>query len=372
MSANPLIPDLAEAARFLAALDAESNASFGFRTFDDRGGDIRLAIKCYGTLLNGIRQSSSDTKNGKACVPAQLLAYMQSLGAGAFVVPNELDGEGQLRKNVIRVRLFYVDADAAEQVARVHAFIAVTGLEPTVMVASGGIHSGVDKLQVFWRIDGCLIAKFTSGQLTLVSRVGTDSTVQDAGRVMRIPGFWHQKDAPRQTRIITLTDRAYDCRDFLRRVERQPQICNPWSARNGGKVGTHARGTPRQANTGSLTARLRVLLDRHGGLVTPAVHALLREAQAPTEGAGGNRHATLVAVVARLVQIGWPDLDIRQLVLPVVLNIWDVDPREVSGRLDGILAWTREQEAAALAAEPTLIWPSRSPAASGGAREATR
>lgn len=370
MSAFTLTPDLVEAAQFLAALDPTPDARFGFRTFADQGNDILLAVKCYGTLLSGIRQSSSPLKNGKACVPARLLAYMQSLGAGAFVVPNELDGEGQLKRNVIRVRVFYVDADTAQQVTRVRAFIAATGLEPTIMVASGGIHDSVEKLQVFWRVDGCPVTAFTNGQLTLVSRVGTDPAVQDAGRVMRIPGFDHLKGEPRRTRIISLADRTHDCRGFLERVEKQPQICDPWSTRNGGTASTRARGTARQADAGSRTARLRILLDQYGGLVTPAVHALLREAKAPTEGAGGDRHATLLAIVARLVQVGWPDADIKQLVLLVINQDWA--DGDWTDHLDSALSWVREREAAALAAEHTSTWPGRSAPASSGAGEAAR
>ena len=64
------------------------------------------------------------------------------------------------------------------------------------------------------------------------------------------------------------------------------------------------------------------MLDRYSGLITPAVRALLREAQAPGEGTPGNRHATLVTIVARLVHTRWGDDDIRQLVLPVVNAGW--------------------------------------------------
>ena len=58
----------------------------------------------------------------------RLLGFMQRLGAGVFVVPNKLDGGGQLKRNVVSVRALYVDADSRPEVERLHTFIGVTGL----------------------------------------------------------------------------------------------------------------------------------------------------------------------------------------------------------------------------------------------------
>ena len=342
-------PDLAQAGSFQLALDNNPGALFGFRTIDDSGDDPRLAVKAFGTLDRGVRQSSNPAKNGQSCHPARLLAYMQGLGAGVFVVPNELDGQGQGKGSVAGIRALWVDADSRAAVEGLHTFVARSGLIPTIVVASGGIHEGVDKLHAYWRVTGCPVADFTRAQLTLASRIGSDPAVQDVGRVMRLPGFRHQKGAPRMTRIVAQSGRAYSFPAFMDRGLAQPQICDPWAGSKGAGI--------RRAATGQLldpagpTARLRVLLDRHGGLVTPAVRALLREAVAPTEDRAGNRHATLMAVAARCVQVGWPDADIQALVQPVVIEHWGGDR---SHRLAGMLAWAREQEAAALAAAPPM------------------
>ena len=344
-----LAPDLAQAQTFLNILDPRPGAAFGFRTIDDKDDDTRLAVKASGTLDRGVRQSANPAKNGKPCCPAGLLTYMQGLGAGVFVVPNELDGQGQHKRNVTRSRAGYLDCDSRREVEAARAFVARSGLAPSIIVASGGVHDGVDKLHLYWCLDGCPVADFTHLQLTLASRTGSDPAVQDAGRVMRLPGFWHQKRTPRMTRVVEASGARYAWPGFLARVQAQPQVCDPWA---GGKGAGTRRASPGQPlDPAGPGARLRVLLDLHAGLVTPAVRALLREAKAPCDDGAGNRHATLLAVAARCVQVGWPDADIQALVQPVLVQHWGGDRRE---RLAEMLAWVRGQEAAAIAAAPPL------------------
>jgi hypothetical protein len=361
-------PDLGQAQRLLDAIDPDPAAKFGFRTVADRGDDIRLSVKAYGTLGSGARQSKDPSKNGKACRPANLLAFMQDRGVGAFFVPNKLDGAGQMQANVIAIRALYVDADTRAAVDQLHRFIDKTVVAPTALVASGGVDDGVAKLHAYWRIEGCPVTAFREAQLTLVSRLGTDPAVQDASRVMRLAGFWHQKHEPRQTRLISASNVAHDFASFIARVKAEPQICDPW-ARGAGRGHPTLRrtgGGAQSASAAGPTARLRVLLDASGGLITPAVRALLREAVAPTEGRPGNRHGTIIAVTARCIQAKWSDDDIRDLVLPVANADWgDGDWRQ---HLDDVIGWTRRQEAASVAA--AVAAPDRLSAAFGAGRAA--
>jgi RepB DNA-primase from phage plasmid len=345
-------PQLAQAWQLLAALDNDEAAQFGYRSFDDHGDDPRLAVKAFGTLDCGIRQHNDPAKNGRPCRPSRLLAYMQGLGAGAFFVVNKLDGAGQRLANVTAIRALYVDADSRPEVERLYAFIATAALTPTALVASGGVHDGVEKLQAYWRMSGCPVTEFTRAQLSLVSRIGTDPAVQDASRVMRLPGYWHQKGEPRQTHIVSI-NRAmeYEFSAFMVRVLAQPQIVDPWAGGKGIRRPTvrHA-GSGVSVSSAGTTARLRSLLDLHGGYVTPAVCALLREAKAPADGRPGNRHETLKSVVARSIVAGWPDDDIRTLVLPVINGEWGEG--DWKDHVDRLLDWTRAQESARVAAAP--------------------
>jgi hypothetical protein len=97
------------------------------------------------------------------------------------------------------------------------------------------------------------------------------------------------------------------------------------------------------------TMRLRRLLALHGGLRTPAVRALIREAIAPIGTSAGNRHDTLKAVAAHLVHAGWSDADIHALVQPSVVEHWGGNRIEPLSR---ILAWLRGQEAVAQSNAP--------------------
>jgi hypothetical protein len=209
-----LKPDLLQTARFIEAVDPAPGAPFGFRTFDDRGGDIRCAIKFHGTLDSAVRQCKNPAKNGRPCKPVCLLAFMQRLGAGIFFVPNLLDGAGQRAANVIGIRTLYVDCDTRDAVERLRNFIAATGLVPTIIVASGGVHDGVDKLHAYWRVIGCAVEDFTRSQRFLISRIGSDPAVQDPSRVMRLPGFYHQKGERRMTRILEVSGVAYNAAEF--------------------------------------------------------------------------------------------------------------------------------------------------------------
>jgi len=354
-----LRPDLRKTESALAALGIYD---FGARTFDDRHHDPRLAVKTHGPLHGGVRLCSDPKKNGRPCNTARLLTFMQSKGAGAFFVVNALDGLGQRKDNVIGIRALFVDCDDRLQVERLQTFIAETGLTPTMIVASGGVHDGVDKLQVYWRMTGCAVEDFMRYQPALISRIGSDPAVRDASRVMRLPGFYHQKREPRMTRILEISGAEYHVGTFIPRVLAYPQFCDP--SRGISRARTYRDRVGHPIDTAGPTARLRVLLDLHGGLIVPAVHALIREARAPSQGAGGNRYPTLLSIVARCAQCGWRDEGIRKLVLPVASEAWDAT--DIPEQLEGIVRWVREQEAAKLAAAPMSDRARRIAAAFGG------
>jgi hypothetical protein len=345
---NVPAPDFHAARQMLRALDPHPEAQFGFRSFDDRGDDPRLAVKAFGTLDHGTRQSSNPDKDGKACRPAQLFMFMQRLGAGVFVVPNQLDGAGQRASNVVGVRTCFADADTRQQVTQLQKFIAASGLEPTVVVASGGQDGPVDKLQGFWRVEGLPVSRFRRVQTILVSRIGSDPAVIDPARVMRLTGFYHQKREPRQSRIVSVDARiSYSALDFVQRVVAMPAVA---PIRQGqGQPTRRGRSQSAGSVTTDRTARLRVLIDQYGGLLPSAIRALLREAVAPAEGSAGNRHSTLQVVVARLIGARWSDNDVRVLLLPIANEWGDGD---WTRHLDDIIRWTRKQEDEAIAEMP--------------------
>lgn len=166
--------DPGEAARFLTLLD-ETADSFCFRVFDDHETrkDPALAAKYTGALDD--------------VLPA--LLAKQAQGCGVYVVANA--GE-QTNDTIYRVRVVFADTDGAPLEP-----ILACGLEPHVVV-----ESSPGKWHVYWLVDGLPLQAFRNVQRSIAERFGTDKSVNDLARVMRLPGLLHLKSTPFRTRII--------------------------------------------------------------------------------------------------------------------------------------------------------------------------
>jgi hypothetical protein len=84
--------------------------------------------------------------------------------------------------------------------------------EPTVIVATGGgIHA-------WWRLQEPMddLARWTDYQDALAQRLGSDRSVTDAPRIMRVPGFvnWKYPERPTCTVLACEPDRAYGLEEF--------------------------------------------------------------------------------------------------------------------------------------------------------------
>jgi len=169
--------DLVEARRFLTFLDEEA-AGFTFQTFDDDKDrkDPRLARVLHGTLDEHAAE----------------LAGLQRRRAGVFVTINETNGRGRTTEDIQRVRALFVDLDGAPLEP-----VLAAPLAPHLIVESspGRWHS-------YWKVDGAPLESFTAVQKALIASYDSDRHVHDLPRVMRLPGFWHQKGEPFQPRIL--------------------------------------------------------------------------------------------------------------------------------------------------------------------------
>lgn len=166
--------DTGEAQRFLTLLD-ESADRFCFRVFDDneQRKDPLLAAKFTGALDDLL---------------PQLLAK-QAQGCGVYVVANA--GE-QTSDTIYRVRVVFADTDGAPLEP-----ILACGLEPHIVV-----ESSPGKWHVYWLVDGLPLAAFRDVQRSIATQFGTDRSVNDLARVMRLPGLYHLKSDPFLVRII--------------------------------------------------------------------------------------------------------------------------------------------------------------------------
>jgi hypothetical protein len=168
--------DLDAAARFLSLLD-ESAERFTFQTFDDTAAKRgELACVLHGTLAEH----------------HTALAALNARGAGVFVTINETDLHGRQAANVTHVRAGFADTDGAPL-----APIMECGLEPSFVV-----ESSPGKWHAYWLTDDLSLDQFAAVQKGIAAKFGTDSSVCDLPRVLRLPGFDHRKGAPFRVRLI--------------------------------------------------------------------------------------------------------------------------------------------------------------------------
>lgn len=136
------------------------------------------------------------TKHGNL---ASLLGWLQGFneaGAGVFWTVNETDGTGRREANIVRVRACFLDLDGSPL-----APVLSAGLRPHAVV-----ESSPGKWHVYWRLSDCSLDTFKPLQQALSSRFGGDPKVCDLPRVLRLPGFLHQKAKPFLSRLIESWD----------------------------------------------------------------------------------------------------------------------------------------------------------------------
>ena len=158
--------DKVAAVAFLSDL-APDATTWTFQTFDDN------ADRKAGHLAR--------TLNGSLDEHWDALCRASDAGAGVFVTVNETNGNGRKAEDITRVRALFVDTDGAE-------VTPIKKHEPDILVESspGNFHA-------HWLTNGIPLEDFRDAQKRLIAAFGTDKGVHDLPRVLRLPGFPHQK-----------------------------------------------------------------------------------------------------------------------------------------------------------------------------------
>lgn len=185
--------DLNEAQKFLNALGTSPDENFVFQTFDDQGKDKSLAKIFCGTFED--------------C--AEELIQMNQKGAGVFVTVNITRSASRAASNVVGLRALFVDKDDGNLPERLE-------LEPSIIVQSkNGQHA-------YWLlVEDENIKLFKHSQQELAKKLNTDKSINDLSRVMRIPGFIHQKnpESPFLVRILEVNEKRYSIADVAEAFE---------------------------------------------------------------------------------------------------------------------------------------------------------
>ena len=123
-----------------------------------------------------------------------VLEQLNTKGAGVYVMVSAGDGRGRTAKNVQRVRALFIDTDGA-------SYPAELPLEPQLVT-----QSSPGRWHLYWCVDGVLLDSFSILQKALAEHYGTDPSVNDLPRVMRLPGFYHRKGEPVMVELLRATD----------------------------------------------------------------------------------------------------------------------------------------------------------------------
>jgi hypothetical protein len=180
----------AEAQRFLSAIDPNTD-QFTWQTFPDGGKDTKLTRILHGSL---------DELYDK-------LVKLNELGAGIFITINETNLKGRKTQNIIRVRAVFCDLDGSPLTPALEY-----GFNPHMIV-----ESSLKKWHVYWLVKDVALEQFSTLQTILAQRYNSDPKVTDLPRVMRVPGFFHQKDGGRfLTHIVNIENiPSYSANDIL-------------------------------------------------------------------------------------------------------------------------------------------------------------
>jgi RepB DNA-primase from phage plasmid/AAA domain len=185
---------IASAARFLSLLDEDAER-FTFQMATDAEPKPKpdpLARHCHLAPDN-----------------LEQLESCNNAGAAVWVMINAGDGNGRAAANVERVRSVFVDGDGQVSLAQ----LLGAELEPHIVTETSPGH-----LQGFRLVDGLSIEQFAGVQRQIARQFGTDS-ICDPCRVMRVPGFRHQKNPTKPFQVRIVHERQglpYKAEDILR------------------------------------------------------------------------------------------------------------------------------------------------------------
>ena len=122
---------------------------------------------------------------------------------GIYMVINETDGKGREAKNVIRVRSVFADMDGSPLAPALEN-------SPTVIV-----ESSPGRFHCYWFVNDMPLEAFTPMQMNISRIFSGDPVVKDLPRVLRVPGFLHQKYEPFETSITGGSGIVYTYRKLV-------------------------------------------------------------------------------------------------------------------------------------------------------------
>ncbi|MBG6118546.1 MULTISPECIES: PriCT-2 domain-containing protein [unclassified Sphingobium] len=188
----------------------------------------------------------------------QKLRCWNEAGYGIFVQVNASDGQGVTAANITAATCFFADFDGTplENVDRL-------GIAPHVIV-----ETSPGKRHYYWRVIGITLEQFTAVQKRLIALFESDKSIHDLPRIMRLPGFLHQKNPDAPTLVTcTVTEglAPYPIDQFLAALEAAEKAhCVVTSERKttAEKVAALAQPKPAKAELVRAEAMVRHIMEK--------------------------------------------------------------------------------------------------------------
>ena len=174
-----LTVDKLQAEKFLTLLD-EGQERFTFQTFDDqKNRDDKSLVR----VLHGTFEEHYTT-----------LANLNRQGAGVYVTVNETDLKGRRLENIVRPRAVFQEADRP-------------GTPEPPLTSHIVVESSPRKFHRYLLVEKdqhIEWSEWESVMRRMVAAHGSDPNAKDRARVLRLPGFYHQKNptAPHLVQIL--------------------------------------------------------------------------------------------------------------------------------------------------------------------------
>ena len=192
--------DLNQAKAFLNAL---GGSDFVFQTFTDKKNNDkydRLAKVLIGTF---------DEHAG-------VLQQLSQQGAGVFVQVNEGAKRGNAAINAIRA--VWVDLDNPPTTNESLTSIKKYMPAPTIIT-----QSSTSKYHIYWKVTDCPLEVFSRFQQSLAIKFYSDIAVKNLDRVMRLPGFPHQKKDPIAVTCV-IPNKSYTLKQIQEAAAKAPNL----------------------------------------------------------------------------------------------------------------------------------------------------
>jgi RepB DNA-primase from phage plasmid/Primase C terminal 1 (PriCT-1) len=145
-----------------------------------------------------------------------LLVDLNERGAGIYFTVNQTDGEGRKEANITKVRALFVDLDGAP-------------IEPVQQAACRPniiVRTSPNKYHAYWFVADVELQEFREYQKLLAAKFRGDPSVQDLGRVMRLPGFFNLKASPFRVEVIENNNNIYLKEDLHIGLELDQEAAN--------------------------------------------------------------------------------------------------------------------------------------------------